>query len=135
MMMTVSVVCRRFNRLLTPLLYCNISIKAWKGRSSTDDTEYLHRTLTENPSLREHTQKLDICLTTHSDDDLTRLSVLRNMATFFANAKSLRLTLSLDGSPDDIAVLRAVGGHMIKLRKLEIFAGLSGQSHPPLGHV
>lgn len=131
-----SVVCRRFNRLVTPLLYNDIDIsleeKYYRTSLSLGAIWRLYRSLKGNPALRDHTRKLRISLSSKGDRVQDALPMIAEMTAFFTNVRSFILSFPWKGSEGDLPVLRVAGSHMTKLEDFCLFGGDTG---PSLGFV
>ncbi|CAG9976192.1 unnamed protein product [Clonostachys byssicola] len=79
----LALVCRRFNRIITPLLYRNLQIEC-NGACGPHEyirrTKALHRTVRSNQSLRQHCQSLVITFGSNFSTDLDGKDTAPNLA-------------------------------------------------------
>ena len=134
-----SVVCRRFNRLVCPLLYADMDLDMGLDRGRRHITTLwpvalrnLHRTFVENPSLRRHVRVVTISLNLHDDAILPALPLLVDLASFFTSARLLTFTFPYKNWEDAISIFRSAASHMAKLDEVRLSGGEWG---PSLAHV
>ncbi|SPO06417.1 uncharacterized protein DNG_09107 [Cephalotrichum gorgonifer] len=133
-----SLVCRRFHRLVTPLMYDDLDICV----SSADEThrpvlslgalQNLQRTLTETPVLRQHTRMLQITVRAEHSDNPTVVNTLVDLVGLLTEMRSLTLFFPYQGTEGDLSLVRAAARHMAKLEDLTLF---TGNECPDLGLV
>ncbi|SPO00312.1 uncharacterized protein DNG_03157 [Cephalotrichum gorgonifer] len=142
------IVCRRFNRLVTPLLYgslkLSVATQADRYERSLTTFRNLHRTLIENPSLGKHTFTLIIDFsfvrTKGQADHDAILAMFADFATLFPNTTSLTVAfprrvdfhLPNYGIKRRLKIFRAAACHMTKLQKLSL---KSDVGLPSLKHI
>ena len=119
-------VCRRFNTIVTPLIYSDIGINMvilwYSNQAPMKGMQKLHRTLTETPSLRKYTRKLapNTFYPGRDYDNESALPMLVDIATFLTDTRSMSLSFPSVSPQDDSEVFYAAVSHMPNLQKLEI---------------
>ena len=86
----LSIVCRRFHRLVTPFMYHDLSVLTrWTGRPYNMYNvalRHLHRTLGENVALRAHCRRLYVLLDARNHADQ-----IMDMLTWLTSTRHLRI--------------------------------------------
>ncbi|KAL7913905.1 hypothetical protein GGI35DRAFT_438910 [Trichoderma velutinum] len=121
----LSATCHRFNRLITSLLYRGLSISYYISDSLAirRATRYLHRTLTENPSLRSNCHYLSIHIGYRSNNTII-FPYLLDLVAWLTNTKRLSLRGRFKADNENLLLFKAAVRHMPMLEEFSFSLNL-----------
>lgn len=124
----LSTTCRRFNNIVTLILYSDIyickSLYGWNSISLRRAIRCLHCTLKKKPSLWKHCYSLSI-LVGNSTGDAPLAPYLKDFVVWLANTRKLSIHGDFEVDEEKWSLLKAAVQHMPLLEEVSLSWGLS----------
>lgn len=115
--MRLAVVCRRFNSLVLPLFYHQITVSV-RGKSSLS-LRKLHAVLRDKPSIRDYCKKLDLCLAYNDELSKDSISMLNDLVSYLTKVRILMISCGPKQSPHHtVRLFQIAAQHMRHVDRL-----------------
>lgn len=125
---SLSFVCRRFNSIITPLIYQNVEFNTTS--IPKDPSTLLHRSLQENPLLRRHVRALVLRL-----EEGCPVEIASDLSTWLPSVKRLVVGGKFWGMPRTWPIALSALRHMPKLEHLILGSDYNGPCLPPIFEI